>query len=324
MVTVLLWKSGVGEITTSLATTDLGWLTAGLALGMAAAMLQANQWRGLLDAFGIPKGYWRCLRLDSAARLFDAALPTSIGGDVMRVRFASDSRSDAPPAALAVALRRVMQIPGLLLLIAVALLASWHLDYSAGVRGISLVCLCGGAVLAVALLVTFRLGGARRIPLPGRVEKLGSALIQARADAADGSHPFRRAALRGLLFWSVVVLSQACYIEAVGIQAPIEYSVAVVTCVNAISMLPISVGGYGLRESAFSALLGVAAVGTAAQGAAVGLVLSAQTLAFGLVGALVYLTLRNPAVRGRHRRVRERSGPAHRRGTIQRPRTTTH
>ena len=57
-------------------------------------------------------------------------------------------------------------------------------------------------------------------------------------------------------------------------------------------MIPISVGGYGLREGAFSALLGVAGVGSAAQGTAVGLTLSAQTLLFGLVGALVYLGLR--------------------------------
>jgi hypothetical protein len=46
-----------------------------------------------------------------------------------------------------------------------------------------------------------------------------------------------------------------------------------------------------LREGAFSALLGVGALGTATQGAVVGVCLSAQTLLFGLIGALAYLTL---------------------------------
>ena len=127
------------------------------------------------------------------------------------------------------------------------------------------------------------------------MEKLREALFVARKEAADETRPFLRATFRGLLFWIVVVLSQACYIRAVGIHASLGYAAAVVACVNAISMLPISVGGYGLREGAFSALLGVAGVGTAVQGTAVGLCLSAQTLLFGLCGAVVYATLPRPS-----------------------------
>ena len=95
------------------------------------------------------------------------------------------------------------------------------------------------------------------------------------------------------------MLSQACYIRAVGIHSPALYSVAVVTCVNALSMLPISVGGYGLREGAFSAMLSVGSLGTVTQGTAVGVCLSAQTLLFGLVGGVVYLTLGRQSGAGR-------------------------
>ena len=291
LVSFLLWKSGVAEIGSTLASANLWWLSLGLLLGLGAAMLQANQWRGLLEAFALHKGFWRCFRLDFAGRLFDAALPTNIGGDVVRVGLASDSRAEAAPAALAVVLRRIVSIPGLLLVITVSMLASWHLDYSGRVRAISLICLAGGLVLAVMLTASHWFGVLQRIPLPGKIDKLRRSLLEARVQATDGTHPFRRATLRGLLFWIAVVLSQTCYIRAVGISAPIEYSAAVIAAVNAISMIPISVGGYGLREGAFSALLGVAGVGSAAQGTAVGLTLSAQTLLFGLIGAIVYLGL---------------------------------
>ena len=80
LVAFLLWRSGIAAIGSTLAGADLRWIAAGLVLGIGAAMLQANQWRGLLGAYGTKRGYWNCLRLDSAARLFDAALPTSIGG----------------------------------------------------------------------------------------------------------------------------------------------------------------------------------------------------------------------------------------------------
>ncbi len=301
LVLLLLSRTGVAEIGHTLASAHIGWLVIGLLLGIVAAMLQANQWRGLLAAYGVPLTYWRSLRLDTAARLFDAALPTSIGGDVVRVRLASTRRGDAPAAALAVALRRVLQVPGLLLVIAIALAASWHLDYSGPIRAISLAGLGAGAVVGAVVIVLRRTGGHRRMRLPRKLEQVRHDLTRARHESADGTRPFRRALARGLLFWCVVALSQTCFIHAVGIDAPLEYSVAVVACVNAISMLPISVGGYGLREGAFGALLGVGGlgvgglgvggVGTVAQGTAVGLILSAQTLAFGLIGAVVYLTL---------------------------------
>jgi hypothetical protein len=65
-------------------------------------------------------------------------------------------------------------------------------------------------------------------------------------------------------------------------------------------MVPISLGGYGLREGAFSVLLSVGGLGTASQGASVGICLSVQTLLFGLLGGLIYLQLstsvRRPSV----------------------------
>lgn len=306
LVALLLATSGLDRIGATLAAADLGWLAAGLALGVAAAFLQTYQWRGLLSAFGLRRGYWRCLRLDTAARLFDAALPSSIGGDVVRAGLVTDDRSTMAPAATAVALRRVMSIPGLLLVMGISLVASWPVADATRLRATALVCLGGGVAVAVAIVVVQRMGALARLRLPGRLAGIRRTILEARAAAADGTHPFRRSALRGLLFWVVVVLSQACYVHAVGITAPFAYVAAVVTCVNAVTMAPISVGGYGLREASFSALLGVGAIGTAAQGTAVGLVLSAQTLLFGLVGAVVYLTLRRTAITSTAERAADR------------------
>ena len=117
-----------------------------------------------------------------------------------------------------------------------------------------------------------------------------------------------RATGRGLLFWTVVVASQSMFILAVGIRVPLTYSALVITTATAVTMLPISLGGYGLREGAFAAFLAAGGHATAAQGAAVGVCITVQTLALGVIGIPFYLTLR--VRRGRHaapRRVR----PAH-------------
>jgi len=99
------------------------------------------------------------------------------------------------------------------------------------------------------------------------------------------------ASLLELGFWLFVVASAWAYMRAVGIHPPIAYAAVVVLVVNALSMLPISLGGYGLREGTFSLFLAVGGIATAAQGAAVGLCITVQTLLMGLLGIPIYLLL---------------------------------
>ena len=93
------------------------------------------------------------------------------------------------------------------------------------------------------------------------------------------------AVVRGCLFWCCAVTSQWCYMRAVGVDhVPLAYAGVVVTVTNLVTMLPIAMGGYGLREGTFSALLVAAGMATVAQGVAVGACLTAQTALFGLIG----------------------------------------
>ena len=63
------------------------------------------------------------------------------------------------------------------------------------------------------------------------------------------------ASLRGLVFWIMVVISQASFMVAVGIHVSPAYAALVITTATAVTMVPISLGGYGLREGAFAAFL---------------------------------------------------------------------
>jgi uncharacterized membrane protein YbhN (UPF0104 family) len=104
------------------------------------------------------------------------------------------------------------------------------------------------------------------------------------------------AGLRGCLFWSCAVASQWCYMRSVGAdRVTLAYAAVVVTVANMVTMLPIALGGYGLREGTFSALLVAAHMATVAQGVAVGACLIAQTVIFGLMGLPSYLSLRSRA-----------------------------
>jgi uncharacterized membrane protein YbhN (UPF0104 family) len=179
---------------------------------------------------------------------------------------------------------------------AAGLAASTGLPYAGRIRPVALLALLGGAGLVAGAVLATGVARSVRLPVPGVVRKLAGTWRAARAEATGRRRPFLRAGLRGLVFWLTVVLSQWCFMAAVQISVPVQYAALVVTTVNALSLLPVSLGGYGLREGAFSAFLAVGGLATPQQGVAVGVCLSAQTLAFGVVGGLVYLTVRRPSV----------------------------
>jgi large-conductance mechanosensitive channel len=85
--------------------------------------------------------------------------------------------------------------------------------------------------------------------------------------------------------------------HAVGVDISLAYAAIVVTTINALTMLPISINGYGVREGSFTRFLaplfgsGQAAAQLAARkGTAVGFLLAAQSLLWAGIGVVFWLT----------------------------------
>jgi uncharacterized membrane protein YbhN (UPF0104 family) len=292
ILTLIVRNTGIVSILRTIANADPWWLLLGLALGILASLVQVSQWWALLRANGLPRTWRRCLRLEWASNAFDAVLPSSVGGDVHRAVKASERPDERARAAATVVLRRLCNFPGMIVLMAAGLLGSLGLRYSGRVAPYALAGIVGGVagmlVCASPLLGWFSRHPALQRRKPGRaVAQLLGALHQFRGQRRDLVLAF----LRGGLFWLFVVFSQWCYMRAVGVHAEIIYAAVVVPATSALAMLPISLGGFGVREGGFSAFLAVGGLATTSQGVAVGLCVTGQTLLFGLVGLVVFLTL---------------------------------
>jgi uncharacterized membrane protein YbhN (UPF0104 family) len=305
---LLLRKASPRAIVSQLGHADLSYMLLGYALALLSVLVTVAQWWGLLAASGLRRRYRRCLRLEIAGDAFDAALPSAIGGDLVRAVRVAEHPGERVAGASAVVLRRLCNFPGMVVLLAAGLAATASLPYAGRIRPVAIGALAGGsAFVAVAMSPLF--GVLARSVIcrhgPGRtVGKLFAALHDFRGKRRD----LLVAALRGVGFWCVAVASQACFIEAMGIHVTVPYAAVVVATTTALTMLPISLGGYGVREGSFAAFLAVAGHATAAQGAAVGVCLTVQTVALGLIGAPVLVTLR----RSDSRRSDERSAGARR------------
>ncbi len=285
-------KVGFGAVFHALSEANPALLAAGYAVAVITILITVRQWHGLANANGVPCGYRRCLHLELGGDVFDAALPSSIGGDVVRAASLAETPDERVPAAASVVLRRLCNFPGMVFITAVGLLATIDLGYAGRIRPYALAVLAGGLVL-VGLTLSTALGRVSKWGIlkrgPGvAVAKLLATLHDFRGQRRD----LGRAALRGLVFWVFVVASQSLFIMAVGIHVTLAYSALVITTATAVTMVPISLGGYGLREGAFAAFLAAGGHATGAQGAAVGICITVQTLALGVIGIPFYLTLR--------------------------------
>jgi uncharacterized membrane protein YbhN (UPF0104 family) len=297
-------KIGIGAVAHALAAADPAWLATGYAIAVVTILLTVWQWHGLANANGLRRPYRRCLHLELGGDVFDAALPSSIGGDFVRATSLAATKEERVPAAASVVLRRLCNFPGMVVITAVGLAGTLTLGYASRIRPFSLGVVAGGLVL-VALALSPAMG------LLGHWGLLKRGPGVAVAKLLGSLHEFRgqrsylvQATGRGLLFWAAVVASQSMFIVALGIHIPLAYSALVITTATAVTMLPISLGGYGLREGAFAAFLAAGGHATSAQGAAVGVCITIQTLALGVIGIPFYLTIR--LGRGRHR-----ARPAH-------------
>lgn len=292
----VLHKTNLASVGHALASASPAWLALGLALGFAATMVQATQWQRLLLAVGLDRSITRSLRIVFVGNTFNTVLPSSIGGDAARAMYIAERPGERPQGVVAVVLQRLLNFPGMVLLIGLGLAFTITNHAAARARPEA----AAGAVLGLAIL------GVALSPVLGRIgtstsfSRLpGWKSLSASLRVLDGFRSQRAdlaaAVGRGVVFWSLTVLNQWCFIRAMGIHLTPGYAALSVTLVNGLTMLPISINGFGAREGGFTALLGVPGLATTAQAVSVGLMVGAQSLLFGLIGAGCLLTLKSTA-----------------------------
>jgi uncharacterized protein (TIRG00374 family) len=272
-------------------------LAVALGFGLLSLGAQSIQWRSLLTALGLRRGWWRCVRGVLVGSAFNAVLPSAIGGDVVRAIIIADSPSERITGASTVVLQRLSNFPGMVLLMTLGVVFTVGDPAAARLRPVAVVgAVMGAAVVAVCMSPLLGLLAGRPFLARHLVGRVASGILRA-LDAFRGRRRALTGAwLRGTLFWVLGVLNQWAFMHAVGIDASLPLAAVATTTVAALTMLPLSINGFGVREGSFAVLLSVAGLATASQGAAVGLLVSGQSLLWALAG-LIWWWVPQPAPR---------------------------
>jgi uncharacterized membrane protein YbhN (UPF0104 family) len=272
------------------------WLGGAALLTLAGIVLSALRWQKVLEALGLRAGLRRLLSHYLAGQFVSNVLPTTIGGDVLRVSRLSRETGESPGTFASVVLER---LTGWLVLPVITLVGFLvnpgltHLGTATRVAlGLAFATLIGLILLLLAV-ANERIGG-RFASTEGWRRFAGAVHL--------GLGRLRRhpgAALNvlavGFAYQLVLVLAAVAAAQALGLRAAgLTALLAFFPAVAIAQVLPIGISGLGVREGAFVLFLTPLGVATE-QAIALGLLLYLLNLGVSLLGAPAF------AVGGRSR-----------------------
>jgi glycosyltransferase 2 family protein len=262
------------------------WLAGAAALTLLGIVLSALRWHQVLHALGLRARMRRLVPLYFAGQFVSNVLPTTIGGDVLRVARLSKENGDTPDTFASVVLER---LTGWLVL---PLITFFGLAINPGLRELGYatglaVSIAAATLLGLALLLFMadhpKLGGRFRSSEGWRrfvgAVHLGVDRLRRRPRAALG------VLAAGLLYQFVLCLAALMAAEALGLTAlGLTPLLAFFPAVLIAQVLPIGISGLGVREGAFVIFLTPLGV-PAEQAVALGLLLYLLNLGVSLLGA---------------------------------------
>jgi uncharacterized membrane protein YbhN (UPF0104 family) len=279
----IAWKTDWAELGEAFAQLRVGLWLAAVALFALCQVMSAIRWRRMAAALEFQRPVSQFISLYFIGTFFNMLLPTSVGGDVVRVWYLDNGSGRRLAAFMTVLLDR---LSGLMVLLAMACLAvalspvplaPW-IPWSIG--GMT-----AGALVTILLLPLlarwFRLGELR-------VEQIKAALALLRRPALFLETTLWSALVQAgnvLLVWLIGL--------ALAAEIPGSFYWIMVPMVSLLTMLPISVNGMGVREQSTVLLLAPLGVGQPVA-LTLALLCFAAYAANSLLGGVVYLVGRFP------------------------------
>jgi len=296
----ILWRNDASRIWMGIKSAQPLWLLGGALAFFLSLLLGAWQWDLLLRHQNVQVAYRKLLHAYNLGTFLNFVLPTGVGGDVVRaITVHRESRGGAKSFAATV----LDRFAGLFTLSIFAFVAALLLASERhGAFFARLVFLTGAAFLAFAVAAALLFSRRALGWLAPVVRFLGEGRLFTMAK--DLRHAFLEYRAARALVGKVLSISFATQLlrisvhafcaHALGLHIAFAWFLLFVPVVALISVLPISVGGWGLREGAqktFFALPGVMiGVSSPQEAASMGLALAFLTSVVGmLVPALASL-----------------------------------
>lgn len=284
LIGMLLYGADLPGLISRFQEVDAGKILVAVMVAFLLSVPHAARWLAVIQANGGRMRALLALKLVFVGYFFSQALPSSVGGDAMRVWQAHRAGLSLGTALNTVILDRLIALAALLIMSAVAL--PWLLDLvtDPAIRwGFMLVLASGVAGFTVLL-------GLRRLPEYWCRWRAARAVLQLSEASRNALLNVRYGVLT--LALSLVVhigVSLVVFIlaDALGIRVSLMHSILLVPLVMLVTLIPISIAGWGVREGAMVVAFGLVQV-SRSDAIALSLLFGTTLLITGLPGGLLW------------------------------------
>ena len=231
------------------------WLTVGFVILTAQQIISAERWRLVAVALSAPKySMWFYLFWQGLSMLCSMVLPSIIGADLVRT-YALSGRTPIGTVVRIVLIDRALGLLALATLVIVSVLVLPGFFKAQPLLLLSVaIAVCGPATYLILTRLVPRLRGTQRLVLAAR--ELG--LDLKRTVEGKGS---TRVILISLSLHLLSVFAFLALGNAIGMpEVDFVHYLAIVSCALLVTIIPISIGGWGIRESALVIGFGLVSV----------------------------------------------------------------
>jgi uncharacterized protein (TIRG00374 family) len=265
----LVWRSANWvKVWSDVRAMDPRWLLASLLAFTPTILIVSWRWRLLLGAHGVQLKYWRVLELNMIGQFFSAFLVGTTGGDVVKIFYvARNVPAKKAAVGFSVVVDRVIGMIAMLIFgVALSftqlpLLMSNH--FTRGLTGTFYAFAAGGALASIGATVAPLF--LQRPAIRALLEKLpfASRVSQVLAAYETTARAFWRNVVALLVSMPSnvsIVLMGYCILRAMHLHPPLLAFCSILTIVNMLIALPVSMNGIGVRELLFRNFLGLVGI----------------------------------------------------------------
>ncbi len=272
-----------------LKSTNLFYFSGALMAYLAFVLFSTLRWRVLIQARGARVAFWPLLKSFLASIFLGNVLPSGAGLDAARAFFLSKATSQMAQAIASVVIDRITSFIGLLLIVLIGIPLGVKGIGSYKYLAISIAALIIGGTMLLMLEPVHRFIErlSHKIPYGDRAMKLYQAFYEYR----NSPSAIVKAVLITFLSQGSLVVDAILCAKAIGHAVPFAQALIYVPTINFIMIMPVSIGGIGIREGSFVFFLSkVAHLMPEEAGFTVGVLYGISAYLVSLLGGLALLT----------------------------------
>jgi glycosyltransferase 2 family protein len=290
-----LRKVNLSELGSRIDVASLGWIGMAIAVTFLQIFVGVLRWREISAECGAPLATKQAMRFNLIGTFFNQTLPSSIGGDAVRLWLVARSGAGWRAATYSIFVDRAIGLIALAVIIVASL--PWSYSLIRDPHGRSALLFVDFAALAGGM--GFLVLG--RLPWPwlkrwwGTHHLYACSVIANRVIFSRERGP--RVVVLSLLVHVLAVVIAWCVVQSIAAPVVFRQIFQLIPPVMLITMLPISIAGWGVREATMGLAFGYAGL-AANEGVNISLLFGAVSFIVGAFGGLVWVFSAEKAAQG--------------------------